>query len=299
MRASREVINLIKQFEGCRLDAYKCPAGKWTIGFGHTQGVKPGDKISQAQAEAYLMVDLERYEANVIKYDPKYNWTQNEFDALVCFAYNLGSIDGLVDNGKRTKAEIADAFLLYNTAKVNGVKTVLAGLTRRRKSEQALFIKKGTVSTMEINSVTPVTNASGISQYLLSQNANKAISKNFKLKEFRCKDGSDRVLVDEKFVREKLQAIRDYFRAPVTINSAYRTESYNAKIGGAKNSYHCKGQAFDISIKGFTPLEVARYAQSLGITGIIQYNTFVHVDSRPTKYWARNDNGQIFIKNSF
>lgn len=299
MKSSREVINLIKQFEGCRLDAYKCPAGVWTIGFGHTFGVKQGDKISQAQAEAYLMADLERYEANVIKYDPKYNWTQNEFDALVSFAYNVGSIDGLVKKGQRTKAEIADAMLLYN----KGGGKVLPGLVRRRKEERALFIKQGAYSTNATKNVTPVTqptaSSSGVSQYLLSQNADKSISKNFKLKEFRCKDGSDRVLVDEKFVREKLQAIRDHFGVPVTVNSAYRTESYNAKVGGAKSSYHCKGQAFDIVVRGKTPLEVARYAQSLGITGIIQYNTFVHVDSRPTKYWARDDNGKVTIKNGF
>lgn len=295
MKASRDAINLIKQFEGCRLDAYKCPAGVWTIGFGHTFGVKHGDKISQAQAEAYLMTDLARYEANVEKFNAKYNWTQNEFDALVSFAYNVGSIDGLVSNGKRTKAEIADAFLLYN----KGGGKVLSGLTKRRKAEQALFIKKGTTTTKETNSVTPVTTSNGISQYLLSQSGDKVISKNFRLKEFRCKDGSDRVLIDEKFVKEKLQSIRDYFNAPITINSAYRTESYNAKIGGAKASFHCKGQAFDIVVQGHTPQEVAKCAQSLGITGIIQYNGFVHVDSRPVRYWARNDNGKISVKTSF
>ena len=84
-----------------------------------------------------------------------------------------------------------------------------------------------------------------------------------------------------------------------TINSAYRTESYNKKVGGAKSSYHMKGQAFDIVVKSHTPLEVARFAQSIGITGIIQYNNFVHVDSRQTKYWARNDNGKVYKKESF
>lgn len=136
-------------------------------------------------------------------------------------------------------------------------------------------------------------------EYSLKIYGEKQVSKNFKVKEFRCKDGSDKVLIDDDFVRTKLQAIRDHFGAPVTINSAYRTESYNKKVGGAKSSYHMKGQAFDIAVKGHTPLEVARYAQSLNINGIIQYNSFVHVDSRSTRYWARNDNGKVMVKSGF
>lgn len=138
-----------------------------------------------------------------------------------------------------------------------------------------------------------------MAEYSLKTDGEKQISKNFKVKEFRCKDGFDKVLIDENFVRTKLQAIRDHFGAPVTVNSAYRTESYNKKIGGAKSSYHMKGQAFDIVVKGRTPLEVARYAQTLNINGIIQYNGFVHVDSRPARYWARNDNGKVTVKSGF
>lgn len=149
MKTSQRGINLIKQFEGCRLDAYKCPAGVWTIGYGHTEGVKQGDKISAAQAEAYLRTDLEKkYEKYVDKY-AQYGWNQNEFDALVSFAYNVGSIDKLTDKGKRDRAAIAAKMMEYNTATVNGVRTVLAGLTNRRKKEQALFLEKpaGTVQT--------------------------------------------------------------------------------------------------------------------------------------------------------
>lgn len=290
MRTSQNGINLIKQFEGCRLDAYKCPAGVWTIGYGHTAGVKQGDKISAAQAEAYLRADLEKYEKKVDKYS-KYNWNQNEFDAMVSFAYNLGSIDKLTADGTRTKAVIAEKILLYNKA---GGK-VLEGLNKRRKAERELFL-------------TPINKKSGsaagqsenvIVTYSLKSDGEKQISKNFKVKEFRCKDGSDMIFVDVDFVKNKLQAIRDHFGVPVTINSAYRTESHNAKVGGAKGSYHTKGQAFDIVVKGKTTLEVAKYAQQLGINGIIQYNTFVHVDSRATRYWARDNNGKVTVKNSF
>lgn len=104
--------------------------------------------------------------------------------------------------------------------------------------------------------------------------------------------------MDVGFVRDRLQAIRDYFGAPVIINSAYRTPEYNKKIGGAAKSYHLSGQAFDIAVKGKTPGEVARCAQELGINGIIRYNTFVHVDSRTNKYWAK-DNGKAVKVNSF
>lgn len=136
MKTGQAGINLIKQFEGCRLEAYKCPAGVWTIGYGHTGNVKQGDKISQAQANAYLVADLAKFETNVNKYNSKYSWNQNEFDALVSFAYNIGSIDQLVANGTRNRATIAEKILLYNKA----AGKVLAGLTKRREAERSLFL---------------------------------------------------------------------------------------------------------------------------------------------------------------
>lgn len=283
MKTSQEGINLIKQFEGCRLEAYKCPAGVWTIGYGHTAGVQPGQKISAAQAEAYLKADLEKYEKKVGKYSG-YGWNQNEFDALVSFAYNVGSIDQLTANGTRNRKVIAEKILLYN----KGDGKVLPGLVKRRQAERDLFLSaNGNASD------------NGIVEFSLKADGDKALSRNFKIKEFRCKDGSDKILIDVNFVKDKLQAIRDHFNAPVTINSAYRTESYNKKVGGASKSYHKTGQAFDIVVNGYTPLEVAQYAQQLNISGIIQYNTFVHVDSRPKKYWARNDNGKVTVRNNF
>lgn len=135
--------------------------------------------------------------------------------------------------------------------------------------------------------------ADGVREFSLKADGETQISDNFKVSEFRCKDGSDKILIDTDFVRDKLQPIRDHFGALVTINSGYRTESYNAKVGGAKSSYHMQGRAFDIVVEGHTPLQVAQYAQTLGINGIIQYNTFVHVDSRMAKYWARNNNGNV------
>lgn len=288
MKISQNGINLVKQFEGCRLTAYKCPAGIWTIGYGHTAGVKAGQSITQEQAEAYLRTDLVKYEKHVAKYDIQYVWTQNQFDAMVSFAYNIGSLDQLTAHGTRNKDTIADKMVLYNKA---GGK-VLPGLSRRRCAEQQLFLTAGSGLARDQS-------VSGIVQYSLQADGELQISRNFKVKEFRCKDGSDVILIDVEFVRDKLQAVRDYFGAAVTINSAYRTEAYNRKIGGAKSSYHLKGQAFDIVVGGHTPAEVARCAQTLGILGVIQYNSFVHVDSRQNKYWARDNNGKITVKSSF
>lgn len=135
MNVSTNGIELIKQFEGCSLKAYKCPAGIWTIGYGHTIGVKEGQKITQIQADIYLTEDLKRYEIYVNNLQLPLN--QNQFDALVSFCYNCGprNLRTLVKN--RTIPQIANALLLYN--KGGGV--VLNGLIKRRNAERELFLK--------------------------------------------------------------------------------------------------------------------------------------------------------------
>ena len=136
MKTSQNGIHIIKQFEGCRLSAYKCAAGVPTIGYGHTAGVKMGQTITQEQADDFLKEDLRKYEKNVSKYDSKYHWNQNEFDALVSFAYNIGSVDQLTADGSRNRQTIAKKILQYNKA----AGKILDGLTRRRKAEQELFL---------------------------------------------------------------------------------------------------------------------------------------------------------------
>lgn len=148
MKTSKTGINLIKSFEGCVLKAYQCPAKVWTIGWGHTGTIKQtivkevkiekDIRITQDEADNLLVEDLEKYEKKVLKYDKKYNWTQNEFNALVSFAYNLGSIDQLTALGTRSKSTIAQKMLLYNKS----AGKVLAGLTRRREVERILFLTK-------------------------------------------------------------------------------------------------------------------------------------------------------------
>lgn len=140
LKTGTEGIALIKQFEGCRLTAYKCPAGVWTIGYGHTKEVTQGQKITQTQAEELLVADLAKYEQKVNKYNDRYKWSQSEFDALVSFAYNVGSIDQLTAGGTRSRTVIADKMLEY----VNKGSSFEAGLTRRRKAERALFLSEAT-----------------------------------------------------------------------------------------------------------------------------------------------------------
>lgn len=141
MSISDKGVDLIARYEGCRLEAYKCPAGVWTIGYGHTAGVKEGDKLpSQEAAKSLLKEDLKKYGGYVNDCIKKglitFKLTQNQFDALCSFCYNCGNgnLQKLVAG--RDAATIADKMLQYN----KGGGQVLAGLDRRRKEESALFL---------------------------------------------------------------------------------------------------------------------------------------------------------------
>ena len=140
MKTSQRGINLIKQFEGVRLTAYKCPAGVYTIGYGHTRGVTRGMKITEEEASAFLAADLRNSEKAVERYDSVYHWNQNEFDALVSFTFNCGAANlrSLLRNGRRNRSQIAETLPLYRKA---GGK-VLKGLERRRAAEKALFLER-------------------------------------------------------------------------------------------------------------------------------------------------------------
>lgn len=110
------------------------------------------------------------------------------------------------------------------------------------------------------------------------------LSEHFKAKEFQSKDKNEYMLVCEELIAT-LETIRNHFNAPVIINSGYRTPSWNAKVGGTPNSYHCKGMAADIVVKGHSSKEVAKYADSIMKQGgIIEYTNFVHVDVRENRY---------------
>lgn len=138
MKTSQVGINLIKSFEGLKLEAYKPVETEkyWTIGYGHYgSDVKQGQKITSTQAENMLKKDVAEFEGYVNNL--KMSLNQYQFDALVSFAFNLGN-GNLVQLVKgRTMTQIANAILLYNKA---GGKT-LTGLVRRREAERALFVK--------------------------------------------------------------------------------------------------------------------------------------------------------------
>lgn len=142
MNISANGVKLIQQFEGLRLKAYQDAVGVWTIGYGHTgPDVTPGLVISQAQADALLARDLNRFETGVTRL-VSVPLNQNQFDALLSFSYNLGL--GSLQNStllrllnQRDYAGAAAQFPRWNKA---GGK-VLPGLTRRRAAEQALFLQ--------------------------------------------------------------------------------------------------------------------------------------------------------------
>ena len=131
---------LIKNFEGLRLTAYKCPAGVPTIGYGHTKNVKMGDVITPDIADSYLYEDVQSSVKAVNEYDKIYNFTQNEFDALVSFTFNCGkgNLTKLTGKGTRSKSLIGQKILEYNKA---GGK-VLNGLVRRRQAEHDLYFTR-------------------------------------------------------------------------------------------------------------------------------------------------------------
>ncbi|MBO5739009.1 glycoside hydrolase family protein [bacterium] len=168
MNISETGIELIKKFEGCVLKAYKCPAGVWTIGYGHTSGVKEGQTITKAEAEDYLKQDLttfETYVSNLVTVAIN----QNQFDALVSFCYNLGpgnlkSSTLLKLLNAKNYSEAAEQFDRWIYA--GGKK--LSGLVKRRAAEKALFLQPfNTTSYKVIATVLNVRKKPGINNKIL------------------------------------------------------------------------------------------------------------------------------------
>ena len=139
MKPSKNCIDLIKRFEGCKLTAYKCSAGFSTIGYGHIQGVRMGMVITQLQAENWLLEDIITKAVAVEKLAS--NLTQNQFDALISFAYNCG-VGALQQSTllKLIKVNPKDAAIRTEFAKWNKAGgQPLLGLTKRRLAEWQLY----------------------------------------------------------------------------------------------------------------------------------------------------------------
>jgi len=141
MKTSTLGVELIKHFEGCKLEAYCCGGASWTIGYGHTRGVEEGDKITKKQAEALLIEDIEMVEHHVDRL-VKVELKQHQYDAIVSWCFNLGC----------GNLRVSTLLVVLNSGDFENVsKEILkwdkagrplkpvAGLTRRRKAEAALF----------------------------------------------------------------------------------------------------------------------------------------------------------------
>ena len=143
--AIKQAASLIKAAEGCRLNAYKCPAGIWTIGYGHTKNVKAGDTWTQEQADKELEQDIETYRKAVLIACPALADYPNRLAACISLAYNIGtgafassSVARYIRRGEYRAA--ADAFGLW----VNAGGKKLPGLVTRRQREKEVFLRDGT-----------------------------------------------------------------------------------------------------------------------------------------------------------
>ena len=138
-------IALIKQWEGCRLEAYQDVAGIWTVGVGHIRGVQPGMTITEEQATELLQEDLETFEAFVSSATAGVPTANNQYAALVALCFNIGTGNFKTSSvlnshraGNTTGA--ADAFLLWDKAHENGQLVTVEGLLNRRRAERALYL---------------------------------------------------------------------------------------------------------------------------------------------------------------
>lgn len=124
-----------------------------------------------------------------------------------------------------------------------------------------------------------------ICKFSLKKEGNHSASKNFKVREFKCK-GTDDVLIDHELLTY-LQTIRNHFGKPLVITSAYRTPSHNKTVGGTSTSQHLKGKACDFYISGVDEQEIYNYCDKLignnGGVGLYPNRNFIHIDTRGTK----------------
>ncbi|MCL2337937.1 MAG: peptidoglycan-binding protein [Firmicutes bacterium] len=188
---------------------------------------------------------------------------------LLNAGYSPGTIDGAY--GTNTK----NAIMAFQSAKGLTPSDGIVGVNTWAKLTAGVTVGISASAT-----------SSTVVTYSLNADGSKYITTNFQVKEFACKDGTDTILIDTALA-QRLQKIRDYFGKSVTIVSGYRTAAYNSSINGAKDSYHIKGQAADISISGVSRSQIRAYANSIGLSCEI-YNTdnpntaglTQHVDTR-------------------
>lgn len=141
-----------------------------------------------------------------------------------------------------------------------------------------------------------------IKTYSKARDGDKKLSESFRVREFACKDGSDKMLIDDVLV-DYLQRIRNWAGVPLIISSGYRTPAYNAKIGGASSSQHTKGKAADVYAKDRAKFihQIAQYAEAIGVHGIEcnEDKNYVHLDTRPGKWYCYYIDGEYKDTSTF
>lgn len=125
-----------------------------------------------------------------------------------------------------------------------------------------------------------------VKEYSLARDGDKKLTDHFSVREFRCHDNTDRILICQETV-DILEAVRNYFGKPITITSGYRTPSHNKAVGGASGSQHVKGTAADFKVQDVPTWAVVGYLEdNFPKHGIGMYSTWVHLDARGKKvYW--------------
>lgn len=140
-------VQLIREFEGLRLQAYRDPVGIWTIGYGHTLGAHKGQRITEVEAVGFLREDLRSAEGRVNAWTRDVKTSPNEFGAMVSLCFNIGSGNFRTSSVLRLHRQgqndaAASAFLLWNKGHVDGKLVVLPGLKRRREAERRLYLSR-------------------------------------------------------------------------------------------------------------------------------------------------------------
>ncbi len=138
-----------------------------------------------------------------------------------------------------------------------------------------------------------------IKEFSLKRDGDLKLSEHFIVREFACKDGSDKILIDTDLI-VILEELRTYFNAPIYIMSGYRTEEYNKKVSNTKESQHCKGTAADIRVSGISPIAVALYCEYIllkgkGGIGLYKGQCFTHIDIREKMTrWVQPGNSSTY-----
>lgn len=250
-------LSLIREFEGCKLKAYRCPAGVWTIGWGTTRlmdgAVQEGDEISQTEADELLRWEVEKTAREVFRIFPEATqWADNRISALISFVYNVGS--GAAEGstmrkrfaaGEDPNQVVAEELPRWN--KANGQE--LAGLTRRRMAELKVFTGRPVVIP-ELQQPAQITPKAAFAMHLTPHFTLGEFALNQEVRRFQHQHQIDTAAELAAF----LERVRQRFGRPIRITSGYRPPAINRLAGGASNSEHLYAVAgegaVDVTIDG-------------------------------------------------